>query len=904
MSKLHTGGLSLSLFLLGLGGLAACTSEGASAPVDSDSFADAHGDASPPDASLPDDVLPDTALLDAADSTGPTDAVESDGATDAADGHGDVAADVADGGIGPIGTWEQVFPPNIKKEHVFKGLWNGGPADVFLAGVDGVLVRGTTEAWTILSEGEWPNFNGIWGFGPDDAWAVGMGGVLSHWNGSSWQVPSGCSKDADCEDNDPCTEDACGDSGICVRVPTSLPGCCGGVAYEAGFDGGTLEGWTITDLYAADPGNGGIVWNVFGFVGTDGKPRYTSPPAALYFGIPNKPCVDDPASVCPDFDNQTIVGSKATSPPIAIPQSVSVTLSFQVFVDTESGPSFDALAVNVLVNGLPTLIWTKDAVGKAFVPVDVDLSAYSGQTIQLELVFDSKDSFANTGEGVFIDDIVIDTECGEPEAKGLVLPTLFDVWGAAPDDVYAVGVVGTVAHFDGDAWKQVEMGGGDEPWAIRDIIGVGDELLASGQKGLVLHTTGGSFAVESVPVTTDVHAVWGSSNEDLYAVTDKGVVLHSTGAGWTQKTVFGVGDLKGVYGSGPDNVIAVGTKGTILRKVDGGEWIAEPTGLKDDLEAVWAMGDEAFAVGVGGLVLHYVGGVWTPEAVPTTQDISAIFGTSTDEVWAAGKNGIILRYDGMAWEDRSNPLPVDYYDIFVVSKDDVWLVGDAGTLVHWNGDEYSQVETPTGDLPIFTIWGRSATDIFAAGDGFVLHWDGTSWRVAASGGTSANLRGVCGSGPDNVIAVGVGGTILRYDGANWAIQPIKPIEYEDGTTAPITAELHGCYALSPSVAFAVGADGTILHFDGSVWDRGPTQSPASLRSVYAISEDRAFTVGIEGTILSWDGQQWTPLFSGSVATLYDIHGTGYDNIVAVGDIGTILRFVANPKAVEKDMGSE
>jgi photosystem II stability/assembly factor-like uncharacterized protein len=62
------------------------------------------------------------------------------------------------------------------------------------------------------------------------------------------------------------------------------------------------------------------------------------------------------------------------------------------------------------------------------------------------------------------------------------------------------------------------------------------------------------------------------------------------------------------------------------------------------------------------------------------------------------------------------------------------------------------------------VWGSGPRDVFATGmGGSILHYDGVSWKPMASG-TNVNLYGVWGSSDRNVFAVGPGGTILRYSG--------------------------------------------------------------------------------------------------------------------------------------------
>lgn len=62
------------------------------------------------------------------------------------------------------------------------------------------------------------------------------------------------------------------------------------------------------------------------------------------------------------------------------------------------------------------------------------------------------------------------TEAGE-------VPALFKVWGRGPDDVWAVGGLGTVLHFDGTGWRRVESGT-REP--LFTVIGDDDAVYAVG----------------------------------------------------------------------------------------------------------------------------------------------------------------------------------------------------------------------------------------------------------------------------------------------------------------------------------------------------------------------------------------------------------------------------------------
>jgi hypothetical protein len=60
---------------------------------------------------------------------------------------------------------------------------------------------------------------------------------------------------------------------------------------------------------------------------------------------------------------------------------------------------------------------------------------------------------------------------------------LYDVWGAAPDDVYTVDVDGTIEHWDGTSWTD---GGSPTANPLWGLWGTGSDLWAVGGFGTIL----------------------------------------------------------------------------------------------------------------------------------------------------------------------------------------------------------------------------------------------------------------------------------------------------------------------------------------------------------------------------------------------------------------------------------
>ena len=63
---------------------------------------------------------------------------------------------------------------------------------------------------------------------------------------------------------------------------------------------------------------------------------------------------------------------------------------------------------------------------------------------------------------------------------------------------------------------------------------------------------------------------------------------------------------------------------------------------------------------------------------------------------------------------------------------------------------------------LYGVWGTGPNDVFAVGDsGTVLHYNGIAWNTMTSSVTTV-LYGIWGSSFDNVFAIGASGKIIQY----------------------------------------------------------------------------------------------------------------------------------------------
>ena len=248
-----------------------------------------------------------------------------------------------------------------------------------------------------------------------------------------------------------------------------------------------------------------------------------------------------------------------------------------------------------------------------------------------------------------------------------------------------------------------------------------------------------------------------------------------------------------------------------------------------------------------------------------------------------------------SWHPTDLGFPVT--DVWGTASDNVFAVGGGPEIAHYDGTSWSSMDAAGADHTLWGVWGTSGTDIFAVGDGgTVLHYDGASWSLMDAG-VSDGLTGVWGAAPNAVFAVGAAGARF-YDGEAWSSMSevegspwwvwgtsVDDVHFQD------VAGTRGVWGSSPSDIFAVGRAGEIWHYDGASWTEMDSGTDAYLLGVWGSSPRDVYAVGDAGTILHYDGTSWSPLDSGTDLDLWQIWGFSSGDVFVVSRWGLVLRGV-------------
>lgn len=209
-------------------------------------------------------------------------------------------------------------------------------------------------------------------------------------------------------------------------------------------------------------------------------------------------------------------------------------------------------------------------------------------------------------------------------AKLAKMPTptdqdLWGIWGATPDDVWAVGGAGkkegdrTVLHWDGATWKAADV-----PPLTR-------------------------------PKVSAFYKVWGSAADDVYIVGRNGAVLHWDGKALTELGVGASQDLIAVWGTSADHVVIVGGRSSgVIARWDGATWRTEQIGTLPGINGVWMRSPERFHIAANQGTLASVDFdtlAVTDEALDTEVDFHGMFGMA-GHLYAVGGNFL---YAGGPW---------------------------------------------------------------------------------------------------------------------------------------------------------------------------------------------------------------------------------------------------------------
>lgn len=416
--------------------------------------------------------------------------------------------------------------------------------------------------------------------------------------------------------------------------------------------------------------------------------------------------------------------------------------------------------------------------------------------------------------------------------------TIFGLWGATADDIWAAGrldgmagqtdIAGLVWHFDGTQWTNVAM-----------------------PNGVEMHER--------------LFKVWGRNAHDVWIVGTNATTLHYDGAAWAQVPVgddLG-GKLITVHGNG-DRRFAVGGTGSavILESNGSGGWRRVDTTGMAALNGLYvpATGNPV-AVGISGSVMHLDRQNHWHTVAPgpsTDYDFHSLWIAPTGEVWAVGgdlvsdhpSNGMLWRFGG-----RIADAPTVLDPSLTVCPE------GHGTICTWAGSSVVGFDGDGHSLTESALYWPVDLEFSPTDQPFIVDWNNHRIRAVEANGT---LRTVVGSefpgdgdpATADLVAPGVPGTI---DAMN---HPTDLLFQPDGQLLISVWHNHKIRRWDPSTGNSMVVAGRAAGFAG---DNGPfasailnkpshiTYGPSGELYILDQENHRIRRVGTDGAITTFAG---------------------------------------------------
>ncbi len=467
-----------------------------------------------------------------------------------------------------------------------------------------------------------------------------------------------------------------------------------------------------------------------------------------------------------------------------------------------------------------------------------------------------------------------------------------------------------------EGWSVGQAGGGitEDMNDIHCVIQ--NDCWAVGANGAIAHWDGANWSTVVSPTGQNLNGVTCTSSTNCWAVGNLNgnnfTIVWWNGTSWGDQSVTDPANrqnLNGIHCVDMNNCWAVGNRRgnrfTIVRW-NGAMWTATP--LADganrenlngvhcvDVSNCWAVGNLR---GNNFTFVQWNGTTWS--ASPLTdatnrENLNGVYCTSSSDCWSVGNVGKFLRWNGSSWSLlgganatmlRWNGVatPVVWSDVSasllpagvngvnavsMLSYADGWAVGNVAagnaTVIRWDGALWTSVPpVPAVNQNLEAVSAVSADDAWAVGmNGTILRWNGTNWSAAASP-TGQDLNGIHCVDANNCWAVGNRNgnnfTIIQWNGISWSDQSVSDPANRQHLNSIHCVDLNNCWA----VGNLRGNNFTFVQWNGISWTATPLTDPVNrdhLQGVSLASPIDGWAVGNGGTILTWDGVSWTVAIS-------------------------------------------
>jgi hypothetical protein len=286
---------------------------------------------------------------------------------------------------------------------------------------------------------------------------------------------------------------------------------------------------------------------------------------------------------------------------------------------------------------------------------------------------------------------------------------------------------------------------------------------------------------------------------------------------------------------------------------------------------------------------------WQVVAQDLAEAVLSITGTSSSNVWAVGADRgagpIALHWDGARWSRVNTGSHGTLWWAHAFADGTLMFAGAGATILRsTDGVTFTRMTVPgLAAHTVFGVWGASASDVYAVGsvsgrDGFVWHYDGTTWtNVALPSSVPTDALGdtpgffkVWGDGAGHVYVVGGRGVLMRSTGGA-AFELLAT--NTDATLFTVSGDATHAVAVGGLTA------GIVLEVPHGGAPMDVTPSGVPLVQGVSVRGGAAFASGAMGEIFSHSASAWSVLDGTPMLDVASLHATWIDPDGGVWAVG-------------------
>lgn len=353
---------------------------------------------------------------------------------------------------------------------------------------------------------------------------------------------------------------------------------------------------------------------------------------------------------------------------------------------------------------------------------------------------------------------------------------LVSLHGTAANDVWGVGNIMQIYHWNGSVWTQLAPPAGLLSSVFSGVTALSRNQVWITGPGVLFHGNVDGFGSNLGP-TLSFNAIGGRPGGTAWAVGDLGLLRRWNGYYWEQWSKHSPeSGIRALWGSSENNLWAGGDDG-IYKRIAAGQWVKDSSwgGVRD----LTGLPSGTLLGATSGGVVSGLPGMLTYSALPNASGVEniSLWQNSDGKAWAMSRfdgGGSRIWYRATTTWVQQDSVGQNLFKLWGADANNLWAVGSAGRIRKYNGSTWADQTSNTTEN-LIGIWGSSSTNIWAIGDlssGRIFHWDGVNWASQTPAAFSARFKvAIAGAGAANIWVTAADaagqGRALQYDGSVW-----------------------------------------------------------------------------------------------------------------------------------------